>query len=352
MYAAGGKSATKDFMRDLKPTTPQKSYRGFTGAADSTQNVSMMRVSTSSNLSPPSKKVAILEKDYIYINELRENTSIFNSRAEEAFDAADTRTNEIHLEASPPASLEAGFAAAKISVRTKRSTELILERPAGLFGDALPSMATPLDQLRVALRGVLARKRGTQSRLAEALGLSRQRFANALNGRGRFTATAVAALRRWVDGGRSRSRACSGVIAICRNSTLPPNSSANAPISSTSTANIDSPLGSLSPIRSTVTGYADLSGDGRSAAAFCPLQGGRGAYRLGAAPFSVRRDGLRRRVSKCGDAMMRTALYEAAQVATTGLDKSFANLGVLAQRATLRGPPRPRRRSVHNARIF
>jgi transposase len=39
---------------------------------------------------------------------------------------------------------------------------------------------------------------------------------------------------------------------------------------------------------------ADLSGDGRSAAAFCPLQGGRGAFRLGTAPFSVRRDGLRR----------------------------------------------------------
>jgi hypothetical protein len=200
MYAAEGESATKNFMRDARPTTPQKSYRGFSGAVDSAQNVSMMRVSTSSNLPAPSKMAAGREENVLYINELRENASILDSRAGETFDAADTRTSEIHLEASPLASLEADFAAAKISVRTKRSTELILERPAGLFGDALPSMATPLDRLRVDLRGVLARKRGTQSRLAEALGLSRQTFANALSGRERFTATAVAALRRWIDG--------------------------------------------------------------------------------------------------------------------------------------------------------
>jgi hypothetical protein len=200
MYAADGKSATKDFMRDLKPTTPQKSYRGFTGAVDSAQNVSMMRVSTSSNLSAPSETVVCRGENVTYTKRLRERAPILDSRAGETFDAVDTRTSEIHLEASTPAALEAGFAAAKIPVRIKRSTELLLERPAGLFGDALPSMATPLDQLRVDLRGVLARKRGTQSRLAEALGLSRQKFANALSGRERFTATAVAALRGWIDG--------------------------------------------------------------------------------------------------------------------------------------------------------
>jgi hypothetical protein len=61
-------------------------------------------------------------------------------------------------------------------------------------------MPTPEDQLRLDLRGVLARKRGTQSRLAEALGLSRQKFANALSGREGFTGISVAALRRWLAG--------------------------------------------------------------------------------------------------------------------------------------------------------
>jgi hypothetical protein len=200
MYAADGKSATNDFMRNPRRTALQKSYRGFTSAVDSAQNVSMMRVATSSNLSAPSKMAAFREENVIYTKRLGKRAPILDSRAGETFDPAHTRTNEIHLEASPPASLEAGFAAAKLSVRTKCSTELIVEWPAGLFGDALPSMATRLDQLRVELRGVLARKRGTQSRLAEALGLSRQTFANALSGRERFTGTAVAALRRWIDG--------------------------------------------------------------------------------------------------------------------------------------------------------
>jgi hypothetical protein len=200
MYAAEGKLATKDFMRDPRPTPPRKPYRGFTGAVDSAQNVSMMRVSTSSNLSAPSEIGAFREENVIRTKRLGKEAPILDSRAGETFDPANTRTNEIHLEASPPASLKAGFAAAKISARTKRSTELILERPADLFGDALPSMATPLDQLRLDLREVLARKRGTQSRLAEALGVSGQKFANALSGRERFTVTAVAALRRWIDG--------------------------------------------------------------------------------------------------------------------------------------------------------
>src|SRR5215472_13994577 len=39
---------------------------------------------------------------------------------------------------------------------------------------------------------------------------------------------------------------------------------------------------------------ADISGHGRSAAAFCPFQDGGGTFRLGAAPLSVGRDGLRR----------------------------------------------------------
>jgi len=212
MYAADGKSATKDFMRNPRPTTPQKSYRGFTGAVDSAQNVSMMRVSTSSNLSAPSKMATFRDENLIDTNGLRERAPIFDSRAGETFDAADSRASEIHLETIPRGSSKAQPSGSRVAplhpaptgsnavVRNCASAKTAIEQPAGLFGDELPSMPPPQDQLRLELRRVLARKRGTQSRLAEALGLSRQTFANALSGRERFSGTAVAALRRWLDG--------------------------------------------------------------------------------------------------------------------------------------------------------
>src|SRR6516162_4776014 len=212
MYAADGKSATKDFMRNPRPTTPQKSYRGFTGAVDSAQNVSMMRVSTSSNLSAPSKMATFRDENLIDTNGLRERAPILDSRAGETFDAADSRASEIHLETIPRGSSKAQPSGSRVAplhpaptgsnavVRNCASAKTAIEQPAGLFGDELPSMPPPQDQLRLELRRVLARKRGTQSRLAEALGLSRQTFANALSGRERFSGTAVAALRRWLDG--------------------------------------------------------------------------------------------------------------------------------------------------------
>jgi hypothetical protein len=212
MYAADGKSATKDFMRNPRPTTPQKSNRGFTGAVDSAQNVSMMRVSTSSNLSAPSKMSAFRDENLFDTNRLRERAPILDSRAGETFDAADTRASEIHLETISRASSKAQSSGSHLAllhpaptganavVRNWASAKTAIEQPAGLFGDELPSMPTPQDRLRSELRAVLSRKRGTQSRLAEALGLSRQTFANALSGRERFTATAVAALRGWLDG--------------------------------------------------------------------------------------------------------------------------------------------------------
>lgn len=126
-----------------------------------------------------------------------------DSRAGETFDAADTRTSEIHLETIPPASFQPGsmaFDAPPSGHPHVFMTSPVIERPAGLFGDALLLAPTPLDRLRLELRNVLARKRGTRSHLAQALGLSRQTFANALSGRERFTATVVAALRRWLDG--------------------------------------------------------------------------------------------------------------------------------------------------------
>jgi hypothetical protein len=70
-----------------------------------------------------------------------------------------------------------------------------------LFGDCLPCSSTPLDRLRRDLHAILPMRRGTQSRLAEALGISRHTFSNALLGRARFTKAAAAALRDWLDGG-------------------------------------------------------------------------------------------------------------------------------------------------------
>jgi hypothetical protein len=219
MYAVDRRPATKDFMRVTKSMTPQKSFNGFTGAADSAQNVSMMRVSTSSNL-PASSAMASFRKEIsAYIKDLNERSPILDTRTGETFGTASTRASEIHLETSPAASDTAGSPASQLPVlrhpppaptaaaagekawvKSARSARNIIEQPPGLFADALPLMPTPQDRLRSELRAVLSRKRGTQSRVAEALGLSRHTFSNALSGRERFTASAIAALRGWLDG--------------------------------------------------------------------------------------------------------------------------------------------------------
>jgi plasmid maintenance system antidote protein VapI len=72
--------------------------------------------------------------------------------------------------------------------------------PGNLFGVALTKVPTPMERLRGDLREVLARRRGAQSRLADALRISRHTLSNAINGRERFSPTAAAALRRWLDG--------------------------------------------------------------------------------------------------------------------------------------------------------
>ena len=209
MYAADGKPATKDFMRTLKSTASENVHHDFIGAGEPGQNVSVMRPSPSSNLPVSTSAAFPPEEIFSCANDLRVNGLILDTRAGETFDARDTRTREIHLETSPPAPCRAGSMAsssgccppepAEVAEKAP-SAQSVGERPVGLFGDALPSAPTPLDRLRLELRAVLVRKRGTQSRLAEALGLSRQTFANALSGRERFTTTATAALRRWLDG--------------------------------------------------------------------------------------------------------------------------------------------------------
>jgi hypothetical protein len=218
IYPADGKPATKDFMRDPKPR-PENSDHDLAGAVDSRRNASMMRSSLSSNLAMAPIEAPLSEEISNHTKALVENGPSLDNRAGETFDTPDTRAREIHLEASPPAPRRTGSLASyapplqrfspvpadpseqaqKFSA-TAISAEAIIERPADLFGDTLPSVPTPLDRLRLELRAVLIRKRGTQSRLAEVLGLSRQTFANALSGRERFTTTAAAALHRWLHG--------------------------------------------------------------------------------------------------------------------------------------------------------
>jgi hypothetical protein len=212
MYSADGKQATKDFMRSIKPESAEKSFNGFNGTVDSRQNVSTMRASVSADVPP---RPTLPDEISSHYKELRDRVPNFDSRAGETFDAADTRATEIHLEASPPAPGRLAFFASygPSSERpnftpaspltfgpAKISSDTISEEPASLFGDTLPSTSTPLDRLRLELREVLSRRRGTQSRLAEAVGLARPTFANALSGRERFTPTAASALRRWLDG--------------------------------------------------------------------------------------------------------------------------------------------------------
>jgi hypothetical protein len=62
MYAADRKPATKDFMSDQKPMTPEKSFHGFTGAGDSRQNVSVMRPLLSSNSPTPPTMASLSEE--------------------------------------------------------------------------------------------------------------------------------------------------------------------------------------------------------------------------------------------------------------------------------------------------
>lgn len=69
-----------------------------------------------------------------------------------------------------------------------------------LFGGGLPVVASPQDQLRAELQQVFRRRRGTQSAVAAALGISRFTLSNALAGRERFTTTTAAALRQWLEG--------------------------------------------------------------------------------------------------------------------------------------------------------
>ena len=66
---------------------------------------------------------------------------------------------------------------------------------------------------------------------------------------------------------------------------------------------------------------ADVPGHCRSAAAFCQLQTVGAHFGLAPRRFQPGETDYDGRISKCGDAMMRTALYEAAQVLLTRTQK-------------------------------
>jgi hypothetical protein len=120
MYAADGKSATKDFMRNPRPTTPEKSYRGFTGAVDSAQNVSMMRVSISSHSPASSATPSFCKEISAYTKSLSQRSPILDTRTGETFGTASTRASEIHLETSPLHAARGIRAAAARTIAARR----------------------------------------------------------------------------------------------------------------------------------------------------------------------------------------------------------------------------------------
>jgi DNA-binding transcriptional ArsR family regulator len=215
MYEADRKSPTKDFMSDSRPSA-EKSYSGFTGAGKSPKNVSMMRVPSRAVVPEVHASVGEVSNDR---NELDDPLTNLATRVGETLATPDIRTSETHLEASPPAagrlpvcepvgapSAQGYIKATKpadpaVNVsRAQPSPVARVVEPGDLFGGVLQSVPSPHDELRLELRAKLSQQRGTQSRLAEAVGLSRSTFAHALSGRAGFTPTAAAALRRWLDG--------------------------------------------------------------------------------------------------------------------------------------------------------
>jgi len=206
--------ATKDFMRPARTASVGSDHR-FNSAPNTLGNVSTMRVSAAPNL--PSVRAEALPNVRISNRSkvFAEETPTINTRASEMICPSDTRTAEIHLEASPVANGRAAVPASAtgnsgLSLSRAESSPYPADMPkrgrktdaaaACLFGDALPSAPTPQEQLREALQEAFRRRRGTQSRVAEALHLSRHTLSNVLAGRERFTPTAAAALRRWLDG--------------------------------------------------------------------------------------------------------------------------------------------------------
>ena len=215
MYPADGKSATKDFMK-AGSAPPQNLFHGELHADDSSATVNPMRItnlplaaprSGSVNENPsislvlPGRKHRPSHPRILHVEPPSHPRTVHTSIE------AMSGTHAARAAAPVPAGQMTGSSLRPVMLPhplSKKQSGLqsqleIAPGPIGLFGVALTEVPTPMERLRVDLREVLARRRGTQSRLADALGISRHTLSNAINGRERFSPTAAAALRRWLD---------------------------------------------------------------------------------------------------------------------------------------------------------
>ncbi len=216
MYAADGKPPTKDFMKGSSPL-PENSFHGELHTDDPTDTVNSMRMPNSrpavainaridenpsiglvlGGKQHPSDHPRILHVKPS-IHPRTGHTSIEAMSGTHAGGSAAPRpAGQVTGSSLRPALLPNPLSEKPSGLQAQAESA---PRPDGLFGVELNELPTPTERLRVDLREVLARQRGTQSRLADALRISRHTLSNAMNGRERFNPTAAAALRRWLDG--------------------------------------------------------------------------------------------------------------------------------------------------------
>jgi len=216
MYPADGKPATKDFMK-AGSAALQNSFHGELHADDSSATVNPMRItnlplaaarSASINENPSIRLVLPGGKHRPSHPRILHVEPPSHPRTVHTSIEAMSGTHTARAAAPVPAgqmtgsSLRPAMLPHPLSEKRSRLQSQLESAPGpgGLFGLALTKVATPMERLRGDLREVLARRRGTQSRLADALRISRHTLSNAINGRERFSPTPAAALRRWLDG--------------------------------------------------------------------------------------------------------------------------------------------------------
>jgi hypothetical protein len=203
MYGADHKQPAKDFMRIAAPAVAKKARTRFIHAGDPRGNVSMMRMSTEPVAPTAQAELSETSSEFRALVTFDPGSDI---RARETFDARVIRASEIHLEASvwaegspverQPLRAMSGYSQA--SEEAQSGYKQTGQRE--LFGNDLLPARGPQDDLRQDLRTAFSRRRGTQSGLAKAAGLSQSYLAHALSGRRSFPPTVAAALRRWLAG--------------------------------------------------------------------------------------------------------------------------------------------------------
>ncbi len=216
MYPADGKPATKDFMK-AGSAPPQNSFHGELHVDDPSAAVNPMRIT---NLPSAAARSASINENpsiilvlpggthrpshprILHVEPLSHPRTVHTSieamsGRHTARAAAPVPAGQMTGSSLQPAMLSHPLSAQQSGLQSQLESA---PGPGGLFGVALTKVPTPMERLRGDLREVLARRRGTQSRLADALRISRHTLSNAVNGRERFSPTAAAALRRWLDG--------------------------------------------------------------------------------------------------------------------------------------------------------